>query len=325
MRMSYSAHAGLALAVGPRTGSAGDWGVPDEQFAVTYDGPALRSMDVRQLAPSLLGVADAVQEAARLAQPGAPQPALQIQATRTGSFVVDLLLADPASAVDRALDLFAGRGFTAAANVGGVVGSCFGAFQVIKYVRGRRIARRTETRPGWVRVDFDDGTSLLVPGKSVTLAEGLAFRQAARAMVEPLGGQGVTRIDLTGHGLDCVRIEDEDLPAFAVPEAGEELLSDQVREVVVSLLNVAFVQGNKWRLSDGENSLYAAVHDLEFLNGVQTNQEAFAAGDLLRVRLRTQQWRSDGQVRNEHVVEQVIEHIRGPRTVPLPFVDDDPS
>ncbi len=142
-------------------------------------------------------------------------------------------------------------------------------------------------------------------------------------MVEPLGSQGVTRIDLTGDGLDRVRIEDEDLPAFVVPETSEELLSDQVREVVVSLLNVAFVQGNKWRLSDGENSLYAAVHDLNFLNRVQTNQEAFAAGDLLRVRLRTQQWRSDGQVRNEHVVEQVIEHIRGPRTVPLPFVDDD--
>lgn len=326
--MSYSAHAGLALAVGPlrlRTGPAGDWSVPDEQFAVTYHGPALEAgtMEVRQLAPSLLAVADLVQEANRLGNPGGSPPAVQIVATRPGSFIVDLLLTDAVTMVDRAVDLFAGRAVTATVNLSGLVTIALGAMELIRRLRGRRIARQNETRPGYVRLTFDDDTTLEVPTQSVALARDLAFRQAARDLVQPLGSEGITRIVLSRGPADRVSIPAEDLPAFAIPDAVDELLSDTSREVVVSLLNVAFVHGNKWRLSDGENSFYATLQDLDFLRRVETNEEEFASGDLLRVRLRTQQWRSDGQVRNEHVVEQVIEHIRGPRTVPLPFVDDE--
>ncbi len=200
--MSYSAHAGLALAVGPlrlRTGPAGDWSVPDEQFAVTYHGPALEAgtMEVRQLAPSLLAVADLVQEANRLGNPGGSPPAVQIVATRPGSFIVDLLLTDAVTMVDRALDLFAGRAVTATVNLSGLVTIALGAMELIRRLRGRRIARQNETRPGYVRLTFDDDTTLEVPTQSVALARDLAFRQAARDLVQPLGSEGITRIVLS--------------------------------------------------------------------------------------------------------------------------------
>ncbi len=32
----------------------------------------------------------------------------------------------------------------------------------------------------------------------------------------------------------------------------------------------------------------------------------------------------NGSIRNDHTVQQVLEHTQGPRTVPLPFEEPDP-
>ena len=88
---------------------------------------------------------------------------------------------------------------------------------------------------------------------------------------------------------------------------------------------MAFVSGNKWRLTDGDATFHAAIADLNFLNKVDRGEEEFSRTDILRVELRTTQWRTDSGLRTEHTVERVIEHIRGPREVPLPFEDSDPS
>lgn len=296
--------------------------VADEQFQITYDGPALQTnrMDVRLLAPALLGLADVIQAANRVVNPDRPQPGLHIEASREGSFAVELLLIDPASLIDRAVGLFSSREAGAAANALGIFTAATAAVAFVARLAHKRIRRQEQIRPGWVRITFDDDTTIELPAEAPILAADLEFRRAANQMVEPLRMEGIETVSISRHREEAVRVVRDDLPGFEVPEAGEVLLNDQVRTVALRLRNVAFVPGNKWRVSDGDNDLFVTMDDASFVERVNTNEESFAAGDILQCDLRTQQWQTQsGAIRNEHTVTRVLNHVRGPRTVPLPF------
>ncbi len=296
--------------------------VADEQFVISYDGPALETnrMDVRLLAPALLGLADLMQASSRVVNPEGGPPGLHIEATRSGSFAVELLLVDPASVIQQVVSIFSGEESTAAANALAIFGAATGAVGFLVHLARKRIRRQEEVRPGWMRVTFDDNTTIEMPTASVQLASDLAFRKAASAMVEPLRMDGIDSVEITRQTTEVVRVVRADLPGFEIPTEGDLLLSDTMRTVALRLLNVAFVSGHKWKVSDGDNDLFVTMGDFPFLNRVETNQESFRAGDILRCTLRTQQWQqTNGAIRNENTVVQVLDHIPGPRAVPLPF------
>lgn len=309
--------------------------VPEESFTITYDGPALATnrMDVRQLAPALMALADAVQAAHSVAAPLQTPPGLQIAATQPGSFSVDLLLRDAADLVGGAVDLLTSPevgAIGAAMGISGVslVGLVGWGIRVVKRRHASPAVREPEpvpVRPGWVRMTFSDQTSLEVPSQAVELADNLAFRQAMSGVVEPLRQPGVEDLTLIQDQQPLERITRADLPAFAAPVVEEELLSDSTRDVVLRLLSVSFVPGNKWKVSDGARDLWVSLKDVAFVQRVETNQESFRAGDLLRCLLRSQQWRKpNGDMRVEDSVVDVLHHEAGPRAVPLPFLELDP-
>ena len=306
--------------------------VPDESFTITYDGPALAAnrMDVRQLAPALIALADAVQATHSVAAPLEAPPGLQISATQPGSFSVDLLLRDAADLAGGAVDLLTSPQVGAVGAAMGISGvSLFGLLGWgIRVVKRRHASpvigdpEPVQVRPGWVRLTFSDQTILEVPSQAVELAGNLAFRQAMSGVVEPLRQPGVDSLALTQDKRPVESITKDDLPAFGAPVVEEELLSDSTREVVLRLLTVSFVTGNKWKVSDGARDLWVSFKDLGFVQRVDTNQEAFRAGDLLRCSLRSQQWRKpNGDLRVDDSVVQVLHHEVGPRQAPLPFVD----
>ena len=108
-----------------------------------------------------------------------------------------------------------------------------------------------------------------------------------------------------------------------VPPPDVVLLSDTTREVGLRLLNVAFVSGHKWKVSDGDSDLFVIMADVPFVLRVESNEETFSAGDLLRCELRTQQWQApSGQLSNDHTIVGVIKHSRGPRNVPCRLAID---
>ena len=65
------------------------------KFHIIYDGPALKNneIDVKDLAPSLLAISDAIEEANKILNRGRAKVVLNIKASfKTGSFGVDLSL-----------------------------------------------------------------------------------------------------------------------------------------------------------------------------------------------------------------------------------------
>src|SRR5690348_15732507 len=94
----------------------------DAVFTLQYEGQAVDAgrMDVRQLAPALIAAADAVRQAHLLLEVPGPVPQVEVRAVRAGSFIVDLLVADP-NIARQVLDVLLSKQSTAAANLSGLV------------------------------------------------------------------------------------------------------------------------------------------------------------------------------------------------------------
>ncbi len=102
--------------------------------------------------------------------------------------------------------------------------------------------------------------------------------------------------------------------------ASRVVLSDREYEGVFAIIAPVFKGGNKWRLSDGNATSNVAIADRVFLERVDARQESFFKGDLLKCKIRTQQWQTESGLRTEHEVLKVVEHIKSgnPLTL-LPF------
>jgi hypothetical protein len=282
-----------------------------ESLTLTYDGPGLANgtMPVRDLAPALLAFADAIQEAHRAVDPRAQLPAVQVSAIRQGSFAIDLLVSEQ-SLLGQVRDLFAGDDATAAANAAEIVSAAvvgtLSAFKVVKRLRGRKISRTEEVRPGWVRITFDDGVTLEVPGTSYELVQWLPFRQSVHDVVAPLETEDVDSLVIT-HEEEELSVGADEAAAFEVPDVRQELVVDSTRTAAVRIMNLGFAEGNKWRVSDGDQAIWVTIADKAFIDRV--------------LQLRTRQYNTADGLHNDHMITRVHEHIPAPRQIALPLSD----
>jgi hypothetical protein len=255
---------------------------------------------VRQLAPSLLALADLCDMAHRQSGDALGlAPALQVTANSEGSFLVDLylVLQDAGGTLRDALTSDEASAVVNAAELGGLL---LGAISWT--VRRRRYGRETVT------------------------VESMDFNRTAGYVFEPLRDEGIDEVELSresGDGEDAVVVRRDDLPAFNIIEPDDDLISDNVRLVNVRLRTVPFKEGNKWKVNDGASTFWVEMRDLEFLQRVAASEEVFAQGDRMYVRLREQQFQGvDGDFRMEHIIEKVMEHRRAVPADPLPFEQD---
>lgn len=286
------------------------------EFSLSYEGPALADgrMEVRDLAPSLLALGEILQEANATMYPAGPAVSLEIRAFGKGSFDVVLNLAHHAEEIaGGVIAFFNVPVHTALNNLVVEVTLVFAALRM-----GRRIVRRESPSPGVTRLVFEDGTTLEVPSTVVELLAKETVRRHAREVVNPLRRPGVERLRIKPADRDEVIVESADVTAFDAPEPDEQPLVDQETEMALSITTLSFQEKNKWRLSDGQSTFYAAIEDEDFMKRIDAG-EAFAKGDILRCRVRIQQWRTDGSLRTEYTVTRVLQHIPRAQSLPLPF------
>ncbi|GAB2736995.1 hypothetical protein [Sinomonas soli] len=299
-----------------------------EGFSVKFDGPALEdhAMRVEDLAPALLAMARLFRDAQTALGDDAPPASLDIHAQRPGSFAVDLMLEIP-GIYEQVLGMLLSREAQATLSATGLLGVVLAAFRGLKWMHGRHGLRREHIEPGQVRITDANGDSITLPAESLSVIQSPAFRRAAEEMTRPLERDGIDSIVLTSSAdPQPVVVSQEDRESFEVPDQEEVVFEPTEREVVVRLENVAFVEGNKWKVNDGANSFHAAVEDLGFRERVESGAERFAANDTLKVLLRTQQRKTKrGALQVTNTILRVLDHQHGPQQIPLPFEDEGPA
>lgn len=296
-----------------------------EPLTIRYAGAALESssMDVRQLAPSLLALADLFVVAhERIGAPLELPPTLEVTAQRDGSLLVDMWLAW-AEQRQTLVGIMSSDGASAAANTAELAAVVIAGLRWI--VKRDQVGSEHAVEPiapNQIRVKWSDGTEIEAPAAARQLIESMDFRRTSGRVFEPLRQQGVEEIDLRSRNRHAI-IRREDLRAFNAPPEDPNLISDNTRVVTIRVETLGMNPGNKWRVNDGLGSVWVSVNDLDFVDKMVSGEERFAPSDVLVVEMRDRQYRNGGSgFMMERSIERVLEHRITPQPDELPFDDD---
>jgi hypothetical protein len=156
------------------------------------------------------------------------------------------------------------------------------------------------------------------------LYQDLAVRAAAQKVVaDPLRRDGVDKFEVREDRRSLIIVSKEETEYFNKPEVPDEILVETTRRAAFSIISLAFKEENKWRLYDGNTQINATIEDEDFQQRVDSNQIAFAKGDILLCDVRVRQKQTSHGLSTEYAVEKVIEHRPALRQLPLLF--DDPK
>lgn len=289
-------------------------------LTLAYDGEALREgrMDVRELAPALLAVGDLFRAARAVATTEEGDVHVYIKAgTPKGSFPFTLEVVQPialqvsnwlsqhGTVISSAADLLEIVGFA-----GGIP---IGAWEFIRRRRNRAITKTEDAGQGLVRVHIEGGDHIEVRTTVFAIASDAAFQRAVAAVVAPLAGPGVDTLEIredpTKPGPALATSEDV---AALTPTASEGLQDAEVmgeHEMTLEIVRVHFRRRHRWQLSDGSRSFGVVILDEDFLSkALDRGEIRFGKGDMLRVRLRTEQGRAgDGRLTTNYFATKVLQ------------------
>lgn len=300
-------------------------------FRVVYDGPALadHTMDVRDIAPALLAIADTLEEANRVLNGDRAQVRVQVRASfKTGSFGIDLdVVQNLASAV---LELFATDkrivgGINLLVTLGFIGGGSKGLLGVIRWLRGRSI-RKVELieERGVARIVTDDD-EIEVEQRTIEVLRSYKIRQSLeRAVKLPLDREGVDTVSFVYNERVTEVVQKHERHSFSAPTAdGKSLVNEQEFDASLQLISVPLREGYKWRVDDGNGPFTAVVLDEHFVQRMQRSEVPFTVGDILVARVRRRQYLDAGGLKNEHEILQVIRHDSAYKQIPLPITRSD--
>lgn len=284
----------------------------DLTFDLEYDGPALQAheMNVRDLAPALVATADLFQEMNRVVRPTDPPVSVNLRATSTGSFLVDLTLL-----YDAAVVTLTGPGMNALLNLTQLLTLLRGLIQLRKHKAEADVEATESTPAGTIRVRFSNGSEIEIPPEVLDLDNNKTVRSHLTEVVKPLSKEGVEIVRFRQEDIILGEVTRSELPAFTEPTAGSEtqqLLSDE-RTMHLQIISPTFIRGNKWRFSDGRAPFWAKVLDEAFLDRVDRKEESFVSGDILRCIVRdVQKTNEEGLLVTETELLRVLEHRHPP-------------
>jgi len=283
-----------------------------QPFNVVYDGPALgeHRMDVRDLAPVLLAIADLFSSANKELNGDHSEVRLEVRGSfKAGSFHAELIFVQ--SLASQIRDLFAGPNANAFSNALailaalGIIGGG-GLIGLIRTLRGRK-PHRTEPDGAHVRIWTSEQECFVVDEPIVRLYRNRAVRVSLQKMLSPLEHDGIDSFGIVRDDIVELSIERDELGTFASSDDPGEVVTDTIALKMLKLESVVFKDGNKWRVHDGTSAFYASLDDEQFIAKIDAG-ERFGKGDVLVVDLRQTQIVTDEGLRNEYRIVKVREH-----------------
>lgn len=263
------------------------------------------SMSVRDLAPALIGLADAIDRYKELSCPFADLD-VRITATKAGSFDVILQILGTAISL--------GQG----GETVDVVNLASGIIDVLKILLARYEQTGT-VKPGEHEIVEQHETQVrLQIGKAKFSASRKSYRAACDGKI--INDLGAATKPASEDGYNPVRFIHEDsgndatVPGNVSESMADLTLSDQPIEPAVETTTLQIdtiqFQSRKWKFSKGDTKFWCEIADDAFLARLNRHEVSFCSGDLLKVSLETEQYVRDGRLETGHRrITKVIEHI----------------
>lgn len=278
-------------------------------FYVRYDGPSVENgrMEVRHLAPALIGIAEAIQEAARLVDPTGPDVRVDITATERGSFHVGLELLD---LLKDGGDLLSGRPGTTLANFRALLlDPVLGLFA---YWRLKKSNKVVEPEPDGSVVFRQGDISLTFPAEVVTAGNSVSVRTSMSAALDPLADDpGITTCEIGFSSRTTAPnvLTRNDAYIFEVEPEPDQPIADDTFTAQLRIVKMAMEQGLAWQFDEGGRRMTARVSDDAFRS---LASDPFHIGDSLRAKVRRQQWDRAGRSTTQYEIIEVIKHEKAP-------------
>jgi hypothetical protein len=291
-------------------------------FTITYSGPALDSskMDVRELAPALLAFGSLLEESNRVLNGNTAALAVKVKRFEMGLFGITFEVSQ--QLIDSSPELFMGDMITAATSLTALLGfsaaSSLGLWQLLKKADGQIPRTFKRLDDGHIEIQFQ-GDSAVVSGKVVDLYRDLKVRKEIENTLKPLDNNGIERLEIWEGGKIINYADAGDIHCFSIPDFKEEIIYENERITLFSIVSLNFNEGDKWCLSDGITTFYVTVKDEEFLRKVDDNLVYFSKGDILTVKLVTRTWETQEGIRTEYEVIKVLEHKSAAKQLSFPF------
>ncbi|MCA3738054.1 MAG: hypothetical protein IM673_08365 [Phenylobacterium sp.] len=260
---------------------------------IRYDGPALagHEMDVQDLAPALLALADIVQTANRNFNGSAASMKVLVNAdVEQRCFQIDISLVQ--SILDQAKGFFADDHVKTAEDIakaiGLVVGGGVGLFKFVKWLSANREAgTRLEVRTeGGITVVINgDGNSINVPTDTYRLASDPVIVDKIKKVVRPLRRAGYETLSFVEgeHIVDTVDKED----ARAITDAPNNLAEATNEDIVeirgpIRIKTPQYEGSAKWTVMSGGRAI-DVVMPPEWVQRFQSNEVQAPPGTVLEV------------------------------------------
>jgi hypothetical protein len=300
------------------------------ELLVFYDGPALASgeMNVRDLAPALLSLGKLFEESNRVLNKGRAELYVNIKSFHGGSFGIDLSVIQ--SLKEQLVEFFSGETITAAANFLTLLGfasagTAKGLAWLLKKERGRKPLKAVVLEDGNIKLIYDNDEIFPIHPDVFALYKDLEVRKAFEDSLAPLKKEGIHKFYSLIDNQRPLEISKEELVCFQTPQFKDEVLHEFEEVKLFSIISLSFKEDNKWRLNDGQSTVYVNILDKNFLSLVNSGKLKFAKGDMLKIRLRTRQINTSEGLKTEYEAIQILKHIPGSRQLSLPISSGEPE
>lgn len=279
------------------------------QFALVYDGEGLHEgeMDVRELAPALLGVGELLEEANRELNQDRASLSVRVKAGfKEGSFIIDLsahqnlfeqikglILRDPIVEISAlVMLLFGGRGL----------------FDLLKTSKGEKPTSVTQLQNGQTQMVFQNST-VTVNNNVFQLYGSPKVRKSVRPVVKPLEQTGIDDLKAVQDDKVLTEVKKDDLLGLTNIEMDERILDESESIRFLRIVSLSFKEDNKWRLAEGDSEAFYSMEDHDFHTKIEQYTEKFGKDDILRCRVKTTtRVIQDGSIKTDHIILKVIEH-----------------
>lgn len=289
---------------------------------IAYEGDAIDNgtMDVRDLAPALLAIGHLCERSNEALYGESSQVVVRVAADfKKGSFVINLLLDH--NIQQQVMELLCGNLVQSALNLIEILGltatGAVGVLKFIKWVAGRKFKSVTELADGNVKIEIQS-ESVIISKNVLNLFLNTTVRNEAYNILKPLERDGINAFKVIGEKNEEVYFT-EDLKYFVPPESDKFLLIDDKRQQAFTIVSLSFKEENKWRLSDGQNTISARIVDEEFILKVSQHDLEFGSGDSLLCEVRVEQWQTAKGLQTEYTIEKVIKLVKAARQIALPL------